>query len=229
VPQFTANYIGVSMRHITRPLVAIPQKLAPEEEAYWLPHVFNPRVQEARVDYIDFHGSRLSGPRGADDGSNPRVAPIATFGNRLNDVADRLQKLDGAGAEVFRRMAISLRIYASVLRSCGNFYAVQRVRDRHVERFAGPPRTPPKVGDWFGDGDLQLLNEFMRDELDNTSALIELLESDGGMSQVLTAADRADEDTFLLGPDLIDQLRSKCRIMRRHWLDAEDYLSPPHK
>jgi hypothetical protein len=236
VPLFTANYVGVSMRHITRPLVAIPEKLTAEEESYWLPHVFNPRVEEARKDYIDFHGGRLHGPRGWETEGNPRIIPIVTFGKRLADVAARLEKLEdgggggggGGSAAIFRRMATSLRIYASILRSCGNVYAVQRIRDRNLERFAGPPHIPPKIADWAGNADLQMLNEFMRDELDNTTELIQLLEG-GGMSQVLTAAEPADEDTFLLGPHLLQQLQLKRQIMRRHWLDAEEFLSPPHK
>ena len=125
-------------------------------------------------------------------------------------------------------MATSLRIYASIIRSSGYFCAVQRVRDRNVDKFAGPPRMPPKIADWHGDPNLALLNEFMRDELDNTVDLIRLLKG-GGVKQLLTAEDPADEDTFLLGPDLINQLKSKCRIMRRHWLDAERWLATPHK
>jgi hypothetical protein len=220
------------MRHITRPLVAIPENLTHEEEAYWLPHVFNPRIEEARRDYIDFHGGRLSGPRGMDDGANPRILPIGTFAARLNDVANRLQHLDstgGSAGDLFHRMATSLRIYASILRSCGNVYAVQRIRDRNLDRFAGPPLTPPKVADWLGSEDLQLLNEFMRDELDNTTELIELLDAGGGMRQILTAENPGDEDTFLLGPDLLENLKLKREIMRRHWLDAEEFLAPPHK
>jgi hypothetical protein len=68
----------------------------------------------------------------------------------------------------------------------------------------------------------------MRDELDNTTDLIRLLES-GGMRQVLTATDPADEDPFLLSPDLVNQLKQKMRIMRHHWLDAEQHLAMPHK
>ena len=235
VPLFSANYVGVSMRHINRPLVAIPEKLTPEEESYWLPHVFNPRVDEARKDYVDFHGGRLHGPRGWETETNPRIPAIVTFHKRLNDVADRLEQIDGAGGggdgaagDIFRRMGTSLRIYASILRSCGNFYGVQRIRDRNLEKFSGPPRVPPKVADWFGDADLQMLNDFMRDELDNTSELIQLLEQGGG-SQVLTAANAGDEDPFLLGPHLLQNLQLKRQIMRRHWLDAEEFLSPPHK
>jgi len=75
---------------------------------------------------------------------------------------------------------------------------------------------------------LQYLVEFMRDELDNTTTLLKVLEN-GGMSQILTAKNPADEDTFLLGPDLVNQLRQKLAIMRAHWLDSEQYLASPHK
>jgi len=64
----------------------------------------------------------------------------------------------------------------------------------------------------------------MRDELDNTTELLQLLES-GGITQVLTAADPADEDPFLLGPALVEQLKKKRQIMRKHWLDAESHLA----
>src|SRR5205814_4334828 len=131
VPLFTANYAGVSIRHVNRPLVAIAENLIPPEESYWLPHVFNPNHEEARSDYIDFHGGRITAPRDIDQANNPRVLPIFTFVSRIKDVASRLESLPGPSAEVFRRMATSLRIYASILRSSANFYAVQRVRDRN--------------------------------------------------------------------------------------------------
>lgn len=126
-------------------------------------------------------------------------------------------------------MGTSLRIYASVIRSIHNFYSVQRVRDRNMDKFAAAkPVVLPKRGDWTGDKDLILLNEFMRDELDNTSELIGILEG-GGLRQVFRAKTRQQEDTFLLGPDLVDQLKTKRAIMRRHWLDAERYFVSPNK
>jgi len=76
---------------------------------------------------------------------------------------------------------------------------------------------------------LQLLNEFMRDELDNTTALLDLLESGGGIRQILRAENPGDEDSFLLGPDLLENLKLKRQIMRRHWMDAEEFLASPHK
>jgi hypothetical protein len=146
----------------------------------------------------------------------------------MNGIANRLESLGGAGAAIFNRMGTSARIYASIIRSCGNVYAVQKVRDRNAGKLEGPPKVWPKVGDWYGAPDLQLLNEFIRDEMDNTVELVRLLEA-GGLRQILTATNPADEDPFLLGPDLVSQLKLKCNIMQRHWLDAEAYLAPPHK
>jgi hypothetical protein len=68
----------------------------------------------------------------------------------------------------------------------------------------------------------------MRDELDNAAELITMLES-GGIDLVAKAETARYEDTFLLGPDLIAQLKRKMKIMRAHWLDVQDYLAPPHK
>ena len=52
----------------------------------------------------------------------------------------------------------------------------------------------------------------MRDELDNTLELIDILEN-GGMELVSHASPPFPEDTFLLGADLIEQLKMKRKVM----------------
>ena len=227
--RFSANYLGVSLRYITRPLVAIPENLAPAEESYFLPHVFNVRQSEARSDYLDLHGGRLTAGTVGEASPSPRIRAVDTLCSLLRDAAEQLGRLGSRGdAGFFARMGVSLRIYACIMRSIGNFYSVQVIRDRNKARFAGAEQIPGKVASWTGDNDLQMLNEFMREELDNTAELIDILQS-GGMSQVQVAPTAEQEDTFLLGPDLVAQLRKKRQIMRRHWKDAERYLATPHK
>ena len=51
-------YWDVSSRMINRPLVAAPQRLSKQEESYFLPYIFNVSSEEARMDYLDFHGGR---------------------------------------------------------------------------------------------------------------------------------------------------------------------------
>lgn len=227
--RFSANYLGVSLRYITRPLVALPEELACEEESYFLPHVFNVREGEARSDYLDLHGQRWAPGTVGEASPSPRIRAVDTLCSLLRDAAGQLGRLGARGdAGFFARMGVSLRVYASIMRSIGNFYSVQAIRDRNRDRLAGPDQVPGKVASWTGDSDLLMLNELMRDELDNTGELIDLLEN-GGMGQVQVAPAAEQEDTFLLGPDLVAQLRKKRLIMRRHWKDAERFLASPLK
>ena len=213
-------YWGVSTRHITRPLVFVPERLSPQEEAYFLPHVFNVSVDEARNDYMDIHGG----------GHN--AIPPGTTGNYLSGLKrayTSLEKITNAPEQVFLdNLAMALRIHSSVVRSCGNFNDAQIIRNRNQEVLAGPIHRPGKTPTWTGDQDLLDFNQIMRDELDNTNELIFLLEN-GGMDLVNHAEDSQLEDTFLLGPDLIQNLKQKRKIMLDHWLDIEDYLASPFK
>jgi len=227
----TGNYVGVSLRHVNRPLVILPDKLTPEEESYFLPHVFNTNENEARMDYRDLHGAQLEGAAIEETFLNksPRVQAMDAFCSRLKQVAGTFENMgDSPTGELLARTGASLRLYACVMRSVNNFFAAGVVRDRNAEKLMGPAHIPPKIGDWTGDPDLQLLNGYMRDELDNAAEMIALLEN-GGMRQMVLADNAKDEDTFLLGPDLIGQLKKKCAIMRRHWRNAEAYMTIPLK
>ncbi len=213
-------YWGVSTRHITRPLVIVPERLSPQEEAYFLPHVFNVSLDEARNDYMDIHGG----------GHN--AIPMSSTGNFLSGLRrayTSMEKITHAPEQEFLdNMAMAMRIYSSVVRSCGNFNDAQIIRNRNQEALAGPVHRPNKIPTWTGDQDLLDFNKIMRDELDNTNELIALLEN-GGIDLINHAEDQKLEDTFLLGPDLIEDLKQKRKIMLDHWLDIEDYLASPFK
>jgi len=216
-------YCGVSDRHLTRPLVIKPDLLTPAQEAYFLPYVFNPFENEARMDYIDFHGSRMQGTTSWDDRGLRRALSLAVRAGRT------LENLEGTPEGPWLgKVGLALRMWASEVRSIHNFYHAQLIRDQYADRLAGAPRVPSKVESWDGEpGNLQW-NEIMRDELDNTNELIAMLE-DGGLELVGLARDKKHEDTFLIGPDLVDQLRQKVKIMREHWLDVQGYIATPHK
>ncbi len=216
----TGIYWGVSTRHITRPLVVAPDRLSPEEEAYFLPHVFNPSEQEARMDYTDIHGAHREIPSGT---ANEYVSMI----NKAITLMDGID--DDAPEKVFiADMTTALKIYSSLFRSLGNFGEAQVIRDRNAEKLSVPPHRPDKVPTWEGDPELQLFVTVMRDELENTQELIDLLES-GGMKFISHADDPWHEDTFLLGPDLVEQLKLKRKIMIAHWTDIEGYMATPFK
>ena len=210
----TINW-SVAARMINRPLVIAPQRLRPEEESYFLPYVFNVSMDEARMDYMDIQGGRWET---IPDSVNSYVA-------KLNRVIKELEKV--SGNNLLYKMANALKIHSSLVRSIGNFYAAQKMRDKNAAKLK-EPRRPGKEPSWQGDGDYISFNNIMRDELDNTTALLKLLEKEG-IKNLSLAADRKHEDPFLLGPDIISQLKKKQIVMINHWRDIDDYITPPFK
>ncbi len=214
---------GVSLRYINRPLVFKPELLTEDEEQYFLPYVFNTNENEARIDYTDRHGGRMYGPHRWNDGALQGALSSALGAARTFESCSEAPEGKWLG-----EMAVALRIWRSFIRSNNNFYHAQKIRDTYADIIDGPSRIPAKVADWDGEpGNLEW-NEIMRDEFDNTNELISILEN-GGMALLRLAPDARHEDTFMLGPDLIEQLKTKVKIMRDHWLDVEQWLAPPHK
>jgi len=233
MPRVIGMYWAVSNRHINRPLVIAPQRLTEKEEAYFLPYVFNvsreeayflPYVfnvsrEEARMDYTDIHGSH----------NTIQAGLVDNYVSKIKQVYLLLESIDDAPKKEFiQNMATALRIHASVMRSCGNFAEAQTIRDRNAAKLNGPIHRPDKTVTWAGDPDFIRFNEIMRDELDNAQDLIDLLQK-GGMDMVIHAKDAMHEDTFLLGPDLINQVKKKRKIMLDHWRDIEGYMASPFK
>jgi hypothetical protein len=219
-PGISGIYWGVSARHITRPLVFDPRRLSPEEEITFLPHVFNASADEARLDYTDIHGAHITLEQGAMDEYLQLLRKAANVLSTIGTDVPESQFITG--------MTRALRIQTCIMQSCSNFGEAQMIRDRNAARLDSVVHRPDKNPTWEGDTDLRLFNRVMRNELDNTQELISLLK-DGGMEYICHAADPGYEDTFLLGPGLIDQLVVKRNIMLTHWTDIEGYLTTPFK
>jgi hypothetical protein len=214
-------YWNVSSRMINRPLVAVPQRLSAEEESYFLPFIFNISREEARNDYLDFHGGRWT--------TSPDA--IRAYVNKVTAVSSKLESIDPKAlkGDLVPKMALALRVHASLMRSCANFTEAQQIRDTNAVKLNGPIHRPDKEANWTGDLDLLKFNAIMRDELDNAAELAALLKQDGDLTVLCLAKDDLHEDCFLLGPDIIGQLQKKYRIMISHWRDIEDYMTTPFK
>jgi hypothetical protein len=222
-PQYSNFYCYVSTRYITRPLLFKPDVLAPEEESYFLPYVFNISESEARNDYADMHGGRITGPAVWDD------AGLQNAFARALHAAQLLEGVTEAPSQKWlKQSALSLRMWVSGVRSMNNFYFGQLIRDRSAAAIAKGPHTPSKQFNWTGDSDYLEWNKIQRDEFDNTNELIDLLQN-GGLDLIARARTKRYEDTFLLGPDIVAALHEKARLMQREWLDVDKYLTSPLK
>ena len=222
-PQYSNFYCYVSTRYITRPLLFKPDQLTQEEELYFLPFVFNISTAEARNDYIDMHGGRITGPSSWDDAGLQHAFECALHAAQLLEGTK-----DAPSQKWLQQLALSLRMWISGVRSMNNFYFAQLIRDRSTAASAKGPRTPSKQFNWTGDYDYLDWNSIQRDELDNTCELIAMLQN-GGLELIAHANSKRYEDTFLVGPDIIAALHQKIRLMEREWLGAQDYLTSPSK
>jgi hypothetical protein len=197
-----------------------PELLGAAEEAYFRPFIFNVWESEARRDYIDIHGSRI----GAAD-----EAMFQRFAATTLKAAAALEQVSGAPRQSWlRQMATSLRMWVSVMESVQNFSAAQPIRDARAQELSAPPPAHFKQAGNAGDPDYFCWYQILRRELDNSAELIRLLNS-GGLANFARARRAEDEDTFLLGPDIVPSLEKKRRIMRAYWLDAQRYLAPPNR
>jgi hypothetical protein len=205
-------------RLMTRPLLIKPEFLTPEEEAYFLPYVFSAEEDDARLDYNTAHTDRRTGLT-----EYHSLAYRNVHDSALEAAAIFEQVTDAPDGDWFRQLALSLRLWASTVRSHDNFYFAQDIRDRHREGLAAAPRQ--LYTRLMKTPDLLLWNEIQRDELDNANDLRVLLEH-GGLELVARAVNSCDEDSFLYGPDVLGALQKKVDLMRAHWTDGQGYLIP---
>jgi hypothetical protein len=221
VGRYSTLYAAVSTRHITRPLLLRPEVLSAAEEARFLPFVFNISESEARDDYADVHGGRIVGRWDA--------AAYQRFTAAALQAAAIFEKTNNAPEHRwFSQLAMSIRMWIGAMQSVGNFVHAQGIRDRRRQELAAPPPAHFKDAGSAGDPDYFRWYQLQRAELDNTAELVRLLNG-GGLEYFARARNARDEDTFLLGPDVVDTLAAKQRLMRKHWLDAQKYFAPPHK
>ncbi|MBI5083398.1 MAG: hypothetical protein HZB13_02220 [Acidobacteria bacterium] len=216
------GYLPASSRFFTRPMLIRPEALSKEEESYFLPYVFAVHESVARTDYQDAYETRLMGPPVWD-------YPILRAAlKEAITAAEALESLQGAPEQAWLRdLALSVRMWASGVRSINNFYFAQEIRNRHLPELAGPVRVHPMASD-AGDPDNLRWLQIQRNEFDNANELFALLRNDG-LKHFSRAQDQKHADTFLMGPDVIPEIQKKVDLMRRHWRDIDIYLTPGRK
>ena len=141
VPGFDIGFEGfgaVSSRFLTRPMLIKPDLLSKEEEAYFLPHVFNIDESAAREDYRDYYGHKMVGPPTRD------YAPLQQAFDEALAAARILESMPDAPEQAWlRRLGIGMRMWVCEVRSINNFYFAQELRERNAAVLAGPVRQPP--------------------------------------------------------------------------------------
>ena len=223
-PAFVSG--GIHQRWITRPLVPFSERLTADEKEYFWKFLFQARTEEHARNMIDLQATQVYG------GWSGRF-----FVNNLMDRTERPLKrarsllaeftpsLSGQTKQRYELLDKRLQAAICLVNNVRNVVSYQAQVDR--VRQLGLKAEYHAVLGTQSSWDRQLMLETARKEIDNTAVLINLLES---TSQPIfdLASTKKEETIRILGPDIIEQLRKKIKIMNAHWLDYNEIFAPPN-
>jgi hypothetical protein len=215
----------LSERWLTRPLVPFPLELPPEDRDYYRKHQFQAMSEEEAADLRVSQGGRiLEGhlhwetlARVQRIAMGRLNAAIAAAAQVANDVENEKK------AAYYRLLGKRLCALRCLLRTCEYAPEFQVLLLEGQKK--GPPLEVPARE--LGDNNRRMIYNCMHAEMANIHELIAILKDDLGAIMTV-AGDSSCEDAFTFGPDLVDQLQRKVRIMRDHWLDLNRVFSRPN-
>jgi len=218
----------VSQRWLTRPLVAFPSELPPQDRDYYRRFQFQANTEAEADDILNSQAVRVvSGRNQAYFVANAFDGAAAQFCAAADRALSLAENATASGAEKLRALGPRLRALACLVRTCSNMVQFQTLLDdaRAEVGEEGPPEKP-----WIldGYGDRQKIYDIVRAEVDNAQDLIDVIEG-SRVPVIETADDPAEEDTFTFGPDLVDQIRHKIRTTMAHWLDFDRLYPRPNR
>lgn len=214
-------FCGVSMRWITRPLVPEPEKLTPEETACYREFLFSPGDAKDDPSFGYVLGKGVF--RGESVMWMARWCLQEAISTLKGTSVSLRSVIDGVSD---KQKVASLRTYAARVAALGCLATNARntIMYQYVLDTIGQPMFGPNAMDY--DDNMILdhrslgMRKIAREELDNTAALIDLIESND--EKVIEHANMPEEESvFMLGPDPVADLRRKMDIMLDHWQDYE--------
>jgi len=217
----------IAQRWLTRPFVPFGTELTEEEFSYYRPFQFQGRSVEHAEDLADLQATRFVAGQGA-----ARIISVL-MGQARAEVSGARSSLSRVFKDLrdmelrsqLELLDLRLRAYSLVCRNAVNAVSYQEkldyIRDKQIK-----PDFHPRFALDADPFRLDILG-VARSEIDNTALLIEILENSDQKILHMTE-DPKEEDSFAFGPDLVEQLRKKIRIMHDHWLDYDRIFTQPN-
>jgi hypothetical protein len=143
------------------------------------------------------------------------------FNRAINDLESAVQDIAGlkdkvGDKEALERLGLRLKVLICFYRNARNTIQYQDILDR--TDYENPPKEE-NIYPLDGDQKLLEIQNVTRSEIDNIHELIGLLEG-SPLPLVELAPSLEEEDIFLIGPNIVEQLRKKVQIMLRRQLDV---------
>lgn len=216
----TVFYIGsVHQRWLTRPFVPFPEELTPEETQYYRKYQFQARSEDRARNLGDLQGTRqYEGLGGAAVSNNLFVRMLAELKRARGDLHAIEETAGGDRRPAFQLLDARLRVFQILVDNCRDAiefqYRLDIAKDGRLRRPVEFQEDLTDIPDW------RAIKDIARREIDNSSVLVELLQSQKA-PLIELAKTSGEENIRVLGPDLIEQLRKRVKIMIAHWEDYE--------
>jgi hypothetical protein len=215
----TIFYIGsVHQRWLTRPFVPFPEELTPEETQYYRRFEFQARSEERARNLDETQGThQYQGLGGMALSDKLFVRMLAELDKARADLRAIEAASSGERLDQSKLFDERLRVFAVLVNNCRDAIEYQfdldSIKGWNLRRPIETQQELTQIPEWLA------IRETARREIDNSAVLIDLLQSQKA-PLIDLAKTNSDENIRVLGPDLIDQLRKKMKIMMAHW---EDY------
>lgn len=215
-------------RWLTRPLVCFPEELKPEEKQYYRDYLFQAGTEDEANDLVNLQGYRWLAGYSGDFAVSRTWSTTCGKLDRCIAEARELSRTatDAESTRYLKGYALKLALYRAVAENAAHVVDFQCLLDEGKARNSalGAPK------DWHGnshcqdDPGFERLNALIRNEIGNTLALIEILETarKEGITVILTASCDRFTNVMNLPPAdrLIDELKTKIRVMEDHRHDV---------
>ena len=208
----------VHQRWLTRPLVAFPAELKPEEKNYYREYQFQAQSEADADNMCDLQANCWLSGYGAANLLIKTVNNAMPFINKAIDLTGKL--LSGADDEskkaLFEQTLLKLRLYRCIVRNARNVVEFQNILDR-TDYSVTPVDVSPCIRE---QGDIRYfkVNEILRNEVDNTLEIISIIKKD---PSVFRTTEVKFKSVVCYGDDIIDDLKKKITIMEDHRRDFE--------
>ena len=208
----------VHQRWLTRPFVAFPEELKPEEKDYYRQFQFQAQSEKHADDMSDLQGNTWLKGYAASFLLSRSCEEADRLLGAAEDTAATLAARHAAepyGKEL-KLLKLRLAAYRCVLMNAKHAITFQDIMDR-ADRVNPPRDKTPRIWDQ-GDSELVTINQIVRDEIDMSYRLADLIDQAPGRI-FYTAPTKELTSVMHFEPDLSASLRKRAVIMENHRRD----------
>ena len=205
----------VHQRWLTRPLVPFPSELTAEEKSYYRDYQFQAGTEEEADQMNNLQGTVWCYGESGRWLFEQNSLYAASAADQAITMVDELLTAEDIGEyrENLQELKLKLRMYKCIINNANNVLHFQSILDR--TDYSETPVDTTLAIEEQGDSRMCKMERIIRDEIDNTYEIIELL--DAVKAPLLACSPTMESKNIMkFGPDLKDDLLKKIEIMYNH-------------